>query len=390
MKRLLLILGLVVVAGAASGAGVRSATAVERAVSNADGAIVFASNRDGDYDIYGVNRDGTGLTQLTNDPLDESAPLPSPDGRRILFYGGSEGLEVMNADGSDPRTFHGCSVSPGAWSPDSRHVVCSDYEDGLLILDTADGTTTQLTSSGSRPSWSPDGTTVAFNDEYKLYVVPAAGGARRRLGTLKAAEFAAPMWSPDSGRVAYVSLESEDRYSLWTIRADGSGGRRLAQNVDEATPSWSPDGSRIAFVRLHPHYVRGVFVVRADGAGVQRSSSSRGGVSAGNPAWSADGLVLYSRARFRDSQESDIFAVAPNGRVGRALTRPFPTGGTNEGAQGLVGAQLNGQEQLPPTIAVTFKRKTAFARAIYESPPTAPAQCQRSEASRHRPARRPR
>ena len=48
MKRLLLILSLVVVAGAASGAGVRSATtAVERAVSNADGAIVFASNRDG-------------------------------------------------------------------------------------------------------------------------------------------------------------------------------------------------------------------------------------------------------------------------------------------------------------------------------------------------------
>ena len=117
MKRLLLILSLVVVAGAASGAGVRSATAVERAVSNADGAIVFASNRDGDYDIYGVNRDGTGLTQLTNDPLDESGPLPSPDGRRILFYGGAEGLEVMNADGSDPRTLHGCSFCPGAWSP---------------------------------------------------------------------------------------------------------------------------------------------------------------------------------------------------------------------------------------------------------------------------------
>jgi hypothetical protein len=112
--------------------------------------------------------------------------------------------------------------------------------------------------------------------------------------------------------------------------------------------------------------VRGVFVARADGAGVREVSSSRGGASAGNPAWSADGLVLYSRARFRDSQESDIFAVAPTGRVGRALTHPFPTGGTNEGAQGLAGAQLTGQEQLPPTIAVTFKRKTTFARAMYE------------------------
>jgi Tol biopolymer transport system component len=366
MKRLLLILSLVVLAGAASGAGVRSATAVGGAVSNADGAIIFASDRDGDWDIYGVNPDGAGLTQLTNDPLDESGPLPSPDGRRILLYGGAEGLEVMNADGSDPRSFHGCSFGPGAWSPDSRHAVCSDYEDGLLILDTADGTTTQLASSGSRPSWSPDGTTIAFNDEYKLYVVPAAGGARRRLGTLKVADLAAPMWSPDSQRVAYVSLDSGDRYSLWTIHRDGSGGRRLAQNVDEATPSWSPDGSRIAFVKPHPHYVSGVFVARADGAGVREVSSTRGGASAANPAWSADGLVLYSRARFRDSRESDIFAVAPSGRVGRALTHPFPTGGTNDGAQGLVGAQLTGQEQLPPTIAVAFKRKTTFARAIHE------------------------
>jgi TolB protein len=362
----LLVVGSAGAAGTSASPGFNASRAVERAASNGGGAIVFASNRDGDYDIYGVNPDGTGLTQLTNDPLDESGPLPSPDGRRILLYGGTDGLEVMNADGSDPRPLQGCSLGPGAWSPDSRHVVCADYEEGILILDTVDGTTTRLAGSGSRPSWSPDGATVAFTDEYKLYVVPATGGARRRLGTLKAAEFAAPMWSPDSGRVAYASLESGDHYSLWTIRADGSGGRRLAQNVDEATPSWSPDGSRIAFVKLHPHYVRGVFVARADGAGVREVSSSRGGASAGNPAWSADGLVLYSRARFRDSQESDIFAVAPTGRVGRALTHPFPTGGTNEGAQGLAGAQLTGQEQLPPTIAVTFKRKTTFARAMYE------------------------
>jgi TolB protein len=369
MKRLLLVLSLAVAAGATSGAGVRSATAVERAAANADGAIVFESNRDGDDDIYGMNSDGTGLTQLTNDALDESNPLPSPDGRHILLYGGSDGLEVMNADGSDPRSFHGCTFGAGAWSPDSRHVACSDYgDDGerVLILDTADGTTTDLTSSGSRPSWSPDGTTIAYNDEYKLYVVPAAGGARRRLGTLKTVEFAAPAWSPDSQRVAYVSIAGEDRYSLRTIRADGSGGRLLAQSADEITPSWSPDGTRIAFVKLLPHYVRGVFVASADGTGVREVSSSRGGVSAGEPAWSADGLVLYSRSWFRDARGSDVFAVPPNGRVGHALTHPFPTGGSSGGAQGIVGAHFTGEEQLPPTVALPFKRKTTFTRAIQE------------------------
>ncbi|HEX3256470.1 MAG TPA: hypothetical protein VHQ96_11820 [Gaiellaceae bacterium] len=371
MKRLLLILSLVVVVGATTGAGVRSATAVDRAASNADGAIVFESNRDGDYDIYGMNLDGTGLTQLTKDPLDEGNPLPSPDGRRILLYGGAggDGLEVMNADGSDPRSFDYCTFGAGAWSPDSRHVVCSDYgEEGerILILDTADGTTTELTSSGSRPSWSPDGTTIAYHDEYKLYVVPATGGARRRLGTLKTVEFAAPAWSPDSQRVAYVSVAGEDRYSLRTIRADGSGGRSLAQSADEITPSWSPDGTRIAFVKLLAHYVRGVFVASADGTGVHEVSSSRGGVSAGEPAWSSDGLVLYSRSWFRDARGSDVFAVKPNGRVGQALTHPFPTGGSSGGARGLVGAHFTGEEQLPPTVALSFKRKTTFKRAIHE------------------------
>jgi hypothetical protein len=78
MKRLLLILSLVVVAGATSGAVVRSAVpALERTASSADGAIVFASNRDGDADLYAVNTDGTGLTQLTNAPADDYDPLPS-------------------------------------------------------------------------------------------------------------------------------------------------------------------------------------------------------------------------------------------------------------------------------------------------------------------------
>ncbi len=86
----LLVVGSAGAAGTSASPGFNASRAVERAASNAGGAIVFASNRDGDYDIYGVNRDGTGLTQLTNDPLDESGPLPSPDGRRILFYGGEE------------------------------------------------------------------------------------------------------------------------------------------------------------------------------------------------------------------------------------------------------------------------------------------------------------
>ena len=114
MKRLLLILSLVVLAAGAPGAGVRSATpALEGASPNADGAIVFASNRTGKSDLYAVKADGTGLTQLTNEPYEAYNPLPSPDGSHILFEGG-EGLTVMDVDGSGHRAIHSCSVSPEA------------------------------------------------------------------------------------------------------------------------------------------------------------------------------------------------------------------------------------------------------------------------------------
>ena len=364
MKRLLVILSLAALAGATSGAGVRSATSgLERSASNTEGAVVFASSRDGDFDLYAVNTDGTGLTQLTNDPFDEEEPLPSPDGRHILFDSG-DGLNVVEADGSGRRSFPGCSTSPEAWSSDSRHVVCTRYEGGIVILDTVDGTVTPLADAGSRPSWSPDGTTIAFLDEYKLYVIPAVGGTRQRLGVRKLAQFAAPAWSPDSQRLAYVSVEANDRYSLWTIRADGSGGRRVAQKVWEDTPSWSPDGSRIAFMKGLANDAVALDTVRGDGSDLHQVSDTRGGEWIQHPAWSADGLVLYERGRFRGSQESDIYAVPPTGRGGRALTYPFPAGGTNIAPRWITGLHPAGAEELPPTVAVPFKRKTSFDTPI--------------------------
>jgi Tol biopolymer transport system component len=362
MKKILVLLSIVLLAGAALGTSVRSAaTALERSASNADGAVVFASNRDGVSNLYAVKADGTGLTRLTNEPFEAYNPLPSPDGKHILFEGG-EGMTVMDVDGSGRRAIRSCSFSPEAWSPDSRHLVCSDYEAGMLIVDTADGTVTPLADAGSKPSWSPDGTTIAFMDDYKLYVIPAAGGTRHRLGIRKLGSSAAPVWSGDSQRVAYISVESGDRYGLWTIGADGSGGRRLVQNVSDGTPSWSPDGSRIALLRYLPHDVAAVSTVGSDGSGLHDVAS--GLVYLSDPSWSADGQLLYELGRFEGSLETDVYAVSPTARGGRALTHPFPTGGTNTNARWINGLHPSGTEQLPPTMSVPFKRKVSFAQAV--------------------------
>ncbi len=74
--------------------------------------IVFHSNRDGSYELYSMNADGSDPVRLTNTPEEEREVLPavSPDGSKILFVNriGPEDdfytayLYVMNADGTDP------------------------------------------------------------------------------------------------------------------------------------------------------------------------------------------------------------------------------------------------------------------------------------------------
>lgn len=68
-------------------------------------------------DIYTINRDGSGITKLTNTPSDEQGPAWSPDGRKIVFTstGPPAGLYVMNADGSGA-TFLTAGREPD-WQP---------------------------------------------------------------------------------------------------------------------------------------------------------------------------------------------------------------------------------------------------------------------------------
>ena len=73
--------------------------------------IVFSSTHNGNVEIFDINADGTGLANLTNNPAMDSSPAWSPDGTRIAFgttrdtnWGGepsaNDEIYVMNADGS--------------------------------------------------------------------------------------------------------------------------------------------------------------------------------------------------------------------------------------------------------------------------------------------------
>ena len=65
--------------------------------------IAFESNRDGNYEIYVMNSDGTAPTRLTNNAAWDQFPSFSADGSKIVFSSSRDGndeIYVMNSDGS--------------------------------------------------------------------------------------------------------------------------------------------------------------------------------------------------------------------------------------------------------------------------------------------------
>jgi TolB protein len=101
--------------------------------------IAFGSSRDGDFDLYVMNADGSGVRRLTRSPGLDMRPAWSPDGRRIAFTSNRDGryqVYVMNADGSSPRRVT-CGAErddyPG-WHPDGKHLVIVSERGGRYDL----------------------------------------------------------------------------------------------------------------------------------------------------------------------------------------------------------------------------------------------------------------
>lgn len=137
-------------------------------------------------DIYIINVDGTGRTNLTNTPNDDGNPAFSPDGSRIAYYTDSDSSDesnydiyTMNADGSGKTrlTSNPASEFSSIFSPDGSRIAFTTNRDGnyeIYIMD-ADGTNeTRLTDNpGSDGSilFSPDGSRIL----YTVFPLDSAG-----------------------------------------------------------------------------------------------------------------------------------------------------------------------------------------------------------------------
>ena len=192
--------------------------------------IVFSSNRNGAYQLFAVNPDGSNLVQLTaTQSANDLNPAWSPNGSKIVFQSNRTGqseIYVMNANGSGQ---------------------------------------TRLTFSGEyngMPTWSPTGNKIAFisyrNGGYRAWVMNADGSGQTQLSAQPYS--ADPAWSPDGTRIAYDADSNTDGYAeLWLMNSDGTGQQMRYSPYGGKSAwvrSWSPDSTQIALTLLRhdPYY----------------------------------------------------------------------------------------------------------------------------------------
>ncbi|MGK7296098.1 MAG: TolB family protein [Candidatus Wenzhouxiangella sp. M2_3B_020] len=238
-----------------------------------DSKILYESQVTGNWEIWtvdlqGLQDAGGSVTRITdNDHLDRMPSL-SPDGRSIAFISDRDGdyeLFRMNADGSDPvqLTFNEVPEIHPYWSPDGESIVYNRriggerlYEIRMIGADgSGDRTVLRDGELNSYAQVSPDGRFIVFDkwqdndeDNGEIYLLPLPDGETVRL-TDNAVYDGYPAWFPDGERIVYAS-EVEGSFKLFSIRADGTGRRQLTFGPgSDARPNVSADGKRIVFNR---------------------------------------------------------------------------------------------------------------------------------------------
>ena len=234
-----------------------------------------------------------GLTNLTNQLAEDSSPISSPDGKKIVFTSNRDGntnIYLMNVDGSN-----------------------------VVRL-------TNVQAEEQAPIWSPDGTRILFESNrdgnYEVYVMNSDGSGQTRLTFNPTVDGGPARFSPDGKMIAFArsaAVDGPDYYNfdIYTMNADGSNVKQLTTDKEYDTgPVWSPDGRKIAFVSGREHNFD-VFTMNTDGS--EQVDLTNTPENDGPMAWMAGGHSIVISGETKNGT-NQLWMINSDGTDRRQLT----------------------------------------------------------------------
>ena len=172
-----------------------------------------------------------------------------------------------------------------------------------------------MTRQVGRPTWSPDGKSIAFisnlSGRNNLWLVPAEGGWPVQL-TVSDQRQTAPAWSPDGKWIAYQSdYDGDEQWDIFLVSPKTGKVVNLTQSreIAELNPTWSPDGRYLAYevkpktsaayeIDIYDMVLREVKHLTTNTPQDKRNM---------NPIWSKDGAYIVYTQEQAKGTDSNIF-----------------------------------------------------------------------------------
>jgi len=189
-------------------------------------------------------------------------PVWSPDGKQMSFErkrNGNWDIWVMNADGSGQRqlTFSRSADDFARWAPNGHRLVFQSARRGteaVFVVNVETGAARRVTQPGKHPYWLANGR-IMFAWDGDLYSVRPSGADRSLQATDLGGAISATA-SRDGHEIVYVTYSG-----IFTAHINGLRGSQLTANPNDDDPVFSPDARWVGFDRGNF-----VYVIRADGS----------------------------------------------------------------------------------------------------------------------------